>query len=403
MVSNSPLGRDAEELGPEMTELRHRLHRAPEIGLQLPRTQQTLLEALDGLGLELSQGRSVTSVTGVLRGGRSTGRSVLLRADMDALPVQERSGESFTSEVDGAMHACGHDLHMAMLVGGARLLADRRESLAGDVVLMFQPGEEGWNGAGAMLDEGVLTAAGAQVSAAYGMHVRSGKTPNGVFTTRGHTMMASSSRLVVTVQGRGGHGSSPHLTRDPITAAAEMITSLQTMVTRRFDVFDPVVVTVGTIAGGTATNIIPDDARFTATVRTFSAVNGEAVGAVATEVCQGVARAHGLDVDVQYVREYPVTVNDPAHAQFVADVVTEVFGADGYLPMESPEPGSEDFSRVLEAVPGSYLMLGASMAADYANAPSNHSPLARFDDLVMTRGALLHAELAVRALERDAA
>jgi hippurate hydrolase len=400
MTISSTLRSDVAELAPELTELRHQLHRSPEIGLQLPKTQETLLEALGDLGLEITIGRSVTSITGVLRGGRSTGTAVLLRADMDALPVQERSGEPFSSEIDGAMHACGHDLHMAMLVGGARLLAEQRDTLAGDIVFMFQPGEEGWDGAGAMISEGVLTAAGPQVSAAYGMHVRSGKTPNGVFTTRGNTMMASSSKLRVTVRGRGGHGSSPHLGRDPIPAAAEMITSLQTMVTRRFDVFDPVVVTVGAVSAGTASNVIPDTADFQATVRTFSAASGDAIGGLLTAVCEGVAHAHGVEVDVQYFREYPATVNDPLQAGFVADVVADVFGADQFLPMEFPEAGSEDFSRVLQAVPGSYMMLGASMSDDLQNAPSNHSPLARFDDRVMTRGALLHAELAIRSLER---
>jgi hippurate hydrolase len=400
MTTSSTLRSDVAELAPEMTHLRHRLHRAPEIGLQLPRTQETLLEALGDLGLEITLGKSVTSITGVLRGGRSSGTAVLLRADMDALPVQERSGESFSSEIDGAMHACGHDLHMAMLVGAARLLTEQRAELAGDIVFMFQPGEEGYDGAGAMIGEGVLTAAGPQVSAAYGMHVRSGKTPNGVFTTRGNTMMSSSSKLKVTVRGRGGHGSSPHLGRDPIAAAAEMITSLQTMVTRRFDIFDPVVITVGAVAGGIASNVIPDTANFQATVRTFSAATGEAIGPLATAVCEGVALAHGVEVDVEYLREYPATVNDPSQAGFVADVVADVFGEDQFLPMEFPEPGSEDFSRVLQAVPGSYMMLGASTAEDFANAPSNHSPLARFDDQVMTRGALLHAELAIRSLER---
>jgi hippurate hydrolase len=179
-----------------------------------------------------------------------------------------------------------------------------------------------------------------------------------------------------------------------------MITSLQTMVTRRFDVFDPVVVTVGAVSAGTASNVIPDTAVFQATVRTFSAATGDAIGALATAVCEGVAHAHGVEVDVQHVDEYPATVNDPLQARFVADVVADVFGADQFLPMEFPEAGSEDFSRVLQAVPGSYMMLGASMSDDLQNAPSNHSPLARFDDRVMTRGALLHAELAIRSLER---
>jgi hippurate hydrolase len=400
MTISSTLRTDIDEIAPEIVELRHRLHRRPEVGLQLPETQATLLEALDGLGLELSVGTSVTSITGVLRGGKSTGRAVLLRGDMDALPVQERTGVPFSSEIDGAMHACGHDLHMAMLVGAARTLSAQRESLEGDVVFMFQPGEEGWDGAQAMIDEGVLTAAGPKVSAAFGMHVRSGKTANGVFTTRGGIMMSSSSRLRVTVQGRGGHGSTPHLGRDPISALAAMITSLQTMVTRRFDIFDPVVLTIGTIQGGTRANIIPDTAGFEATVRTFSHRNGDLIGDYMTDVCEGVARSFGLEVEVAYIREYPATVNDHASAAFVHEVIGDLFGEDQFEPMEHPESGSEDFSRVLQEVPGSYMMLGASVYEDYDNAPTNHSPLAQFDDAVMSRGALVHAELAIRSLAR---
>jgi amidohydrolase len=400
MTISSTLRTDIDEIAPEIVELRHRLHRRPEIGLHLPETQATLLEALDGLGIELSVGKGATSITGVLRGGRSTGRAVLLRADMDALPVQERTGEPFSSEIDGVMHACGHDMHMAMLVGGARILAQQRESLEGDVVFMFQPGEEGWDGAKVMIDEGVLTAAGPKVSAAFGMHVRSGKTANGVFTTRGGIMMSSSSRLRVTVQGSGSHGSTPHLGRDPISALAAMITSLQTMVTRRFDIFDPVVLTVGMIQGGTRPNIIPDTAGFEATVRTFSHRNGELIGDYMTDVCEGIAKTLGLEVEVEYIREYPATVNDHASASFVHEVIGDLFGEDQFEPMVNPEPGSEDFSRVLEAVPGSYMMLGASVYDDYANAPSNHSPLAQFDDAVMSRGALVHAELAIRSLAK---
>jgi len=388
---------DADDLTGELTDLRHRLHRRPEIGLQLPQTQTMLLDAIADLGLELSVGERLTSITGVLRGGR-TGPAVLLSADMDGLPVQERSGAEFTSEIDGAMHACGHDLHMAMLVGAARLLAARREELHGDVVFMFQPGEEGWDGAGAMIDEGVLTAAGPMVSAAYGMHVQSNTTPNNLFTTRPGTMMAASSRLVVTVRGSGGHGSTPHLGRDPISAAAEMLLALQLMVTRRFDIFDPVVLTVGTIHGGTASNIIPDTAEFQATIRSFSEQTGQLVGDLATIVCQGVAAAHGVEVDARYVAEYPVTINDPAQAGFLADVVADVFGELRYQAMASPLSGSEDFSRVLQAVPGCYVMLGATLADDPATAPSNHSPLAVFDDAVLTTGAVLHTELAMRSL-----
>jgi len=388
---------EVSDLTPELVELRHGLHRHPEVGLHLPRTQETLLEALDNLGLELSLGKDLTSVTGVLRGSH-TGRAVLLRADMDALPVQERTGVDFGSEVDGAMHACGHDLHVAMLVGGARLLSAHRDALQGDVVFMFQPGEEGWDGAATMIAEGVLSAAGPRVEAAYGMHVQSATTPNNVLTTRRGTLMASSSRLIVTVLGRGGHGSTPHLGRDPVAAAAEMIMSLQTMVTRRFDVFDPVVITVGMIHGGTASNVVPETVEFRATIRTFSPEAHALVGDLAVKVCQGVASAHGLDVEATHLAEYPATVNDPHHADFVAAVARDVFGEDRYQPMVSPLTGSEDFSRVLASVPGSYVMLGASLAEDVTTAPSNHSPRAMFDDAVIATGALLHAELALRSL-----
>jgi amidohydrolase len=401
MSSLSTFQADADEIAPELTELRHRLHRRPEIGLDLPWTQETLLGELAGLGLEISRGRELSSITAVLRGGAGDGRAaVLLRADMDALPVAEASGVDFASENAGVMHACGHDLHMAMLVGAARLLSAHRDTLRGDVVLMFQPGEEGWDGAGLMIDEGVLDAAGRRVDAAYGMHVMAAKYPHGVFGSRPGTLMAASDWLAVTVRGQGGHGSAPHRGRDPVTAAAAMVTALQTMVTRRFDVFDPVVVTVGAFHAGTRRNIIPDTARFEATVRTFSARTRELVRAEAPRLCREIAAAHGVEADAEYHDEYPVTVNDHAHTAFAREVVDEVFGPGGYRAMEHPEAGAEDFSRVLAAVPGCYLMLGAA-TSDPGEAPNNHSPRATFDDAVLPAGALLHAELARRSLARD--
>jgi amidohydrolase len=402
MALDDVLRSDANQLAPELTELRHRLHRHPEIGLELPWTQEALLAELDGLGLEITLGDALTSITAVLRGGRRTGASVLLRGDMDALPVQEATGVAFTSEIDGAMHACGHDLHMTMLVGGARLLAAHRDELDGDVVFMFQPGEEGWNGAGYMIDEGVLDAGGARVDAAYGMHVMSAKYPKNLFVTRPGTLMAASDWLDVTVRGEGAHGSTPYLGRDPISAAAEIVSGLHALVTRRFNVFDPVVLTVGSLHGGTKRNIIPDDAHFDATVRTFSTESRERMRDEAPALCRAIGAAYGCEVDAEYRHEYPVTVNNAAHTQFAVDVVGAVFGADSYTPMVFPETGAEDFSRVLESVPGCYLFLGASVDGDTA-APSNHSPRATFSDDVLPRGALLHAQLAFRSLARDAA
>src|SRR3954447_15101511 len=402
MTRSESLRADARAMQGELAELRHALHRRPEVGLQLPRTQETVLQALDGLGLEVSTGTELSSVTAVLRGSRS-GPAVLLRGDMDALPVQEETGLDFSSEIDGAMHACGHDLHTAMLVGAARLLSAHRDALAGDVVFMFQPGEEGWDGAGYMLREGVLDAAGPRVSSAYGMHVMAAMNPRGQFTTRPGTLMAASDELRVTVRGAGGHGSAPHLARDPITVAAQLVGDLQTMVPRRFNVFDPVVLTVGTFHAGTKRNIIPDEAEFSATVRTFSAESRERMREASVQLCRSVAAAYGLEVDAEYVEEYPVTVNAPDHAAFAADVALELFGDDRYAPQAFPQAGSEDFSRVLAEVPGAYLFLGAAPGDDHETAPNNHSPRAEFSDSVLGDGALLHAELAVHTLERDAA
>jgi hippurate hydrolase len=393
---------DAAALQSDTADLRHRLHRVPEIGLQLPRTQELVLAELDGLGLEVSTGTALTSVTAVLRGGRP-GPAVLLRGDMDALPVQEETGLPWASEHEGAMHACGHDLHTAMLVSAAKVLAGRRDQLPGDVVFMFQPGEEGFDGAGRMLDEGVLDAAGETVTSAYGMHVMSARIPRGAFTTRPGTLMAASDGLHVTVRGEGGHGSAPHLAKDPVTVAAEIVTALQTMVTRRFDVFDPVVVTVGSFHAGTKRNIIPDEATFEATIRTFSAAARDRVRTESVRLCREIAEAHGLEADARYLDEYPATVNDAAHTAFAAGVAAEVFGEDRVPAMPFPQAGAEDFSRVLERVPGCYLFLGACTGEDPATAANNHSPRATFDDSVLSDGVLLHTALAVRALERDAA
>jgi amidohydrolase len=403
MTLEDRLHSDARELAGDMTQLRHQLHRRPEIGLQLPETQRAVLAALDGLPLEISVGTSCSSVTAVLRGTAAAGNggpapAVLLRGDMDALPVQEATGEEFTSTIDGVMHACGHDLHTAMLVGAARLLSAHRDALQGDVVFMFQPGEEGYNGAGAMIKEGVLDAAGSRVQRAYGMHVVSSKLPRSVFTTRPGTLMASSDGLMVTVHGVGGHGSAPHRAKDPVMVAAEMLLALQAMVTRQFDIFDPVVVTVGSIHAGTKRNIIPAEARFETTIRTFSRAARERIVAASVRLCTSIAEAHGLTADVRYDTEYPVTVNDVEQAAFASAVAADVFGPDRFTPMPDPEAGAEDFSRVLEEVPGCYLFLGACPDDDADAAEDNHSAYARFADSVMPDGVVLHANLAVRSL-----
>jgi hippurate hydrolase len=320
---------------------------------------------------------------------------------MDALPLTERTGLDFASTVDGVMHACGHDLHTAMLVGAARLLAARREELAGDVVFMFQPGEEGDDGAALMVGEGVLDAAGPRVSAAYAMHVFTAGLPHGVFTTRPGPVMASCDAIDVTVIGSGGHGSAPHKARDPIPAACEMVLALQTLVTRRMDVFDPVVLTTGQFHAGSRRNAIPDVARFDTTVRTFSARARDKVRTAAAELVTSIAAAHGLSVELSTPDGYPVTVNDPAEAAFAATTITESLGAERFQPMATPFAGAEDFSRVLAEVPGAFVILGACPpGVDPDGAPDNHSESVVFDEGVLADGAAVHAELAARGLDR---
>ena len=394
---------DARAMSDDLTQLRHRLHQRPEIGLDLPWTQEQVLAALDGLPLEISTGDDVSSVTAVVRGAASaSGRAVLLRGDMDALPVQERTGLDYTATGD-TMHACGHDLHTTMLVGAAHLLTARRDQLHGDVVLMFQPGEEGYDGAGHMVKAGVLDAAGRTVEAALALHVTSSFLPQGMFASRGGPVMSAADVLHVTVRGAGGHGSAPHRAKDPIPAACEMVTALQTMATRRFDVFDPVVVTIGAFHAGTVHNVIPDTATFEATLRSFSAEAHTRLLEETVRICHGIAAAHGLEVDAEAVELYPVTVNSAAEVDTFASVVGEVHGEGKFIELPNPLTGSEDFSRVLDRVPGTMAFLGACLPErDLMTAPYNHSPEAAFDDAVLPDGAAVYAEWALRRLSAPA-
>ena len=389
---------DAAALSDEIADLRHAIHAEPEIGLELPKTQAKVLSALDGLPLEITTGQQLSSVTAVLRGGKP-GPTVLLRGDMDALPVAERTGLSYESTVPGAMHACGHDLHTAMLVGAAKLLSARQAELPGNVIFMFQPGEEGNGGARLMIEEGVLDAAGSRPVGAYALHVASGLLPLGVAASKSGAVMAAADTLHVTVHGRGGHGAQPHHAADPIPVACEIVMALQTMVTRKFDVFDPVVVTVGTFHAGTTDNVIPDDANFVATIRTFSAQSRDLARESSVRLVREIAAAHGLSADVEFQDGYPVTSNDHTEYDFTAQTIGEVFGEHRFIAAPNPLTGSEDFSYVLEQIPGAFVMVGACPPdVDSATAPFNHSAQAVFDDGIIADGMALYAELAIRRL-----
>ena len=389
---------DAAALQDDLRTLRATLHRSPELGLNLPQTQATVLAELDDLPLTVTTGTRLSSVTAVLRGALP-GPTVLLRGDMDALPVTEYGPPDQISATPGRMHACGHDLHTAMLAGAARLLSARRDRLAGDVIFMFQPGEEGRRGARIMMDEGVLEASGNRPVAAYALHVFASSLPAGTFLTRSGPIMAAADRLAVTVRGAGGHAAQPHRAKDPVPAACEMVLALQAMVTRGFDVFDPVVVTVGSFHSGTADNIIPATAHFEVTIRTFSQRNRGRVQDRSIRLVHGIADAHALKVEVEYEVNYPVTVNDAAETAFTADTIRDVYGEERFIDSPSPFAGAEDFAFLGAEVPSAYVILGACPAdRDPDRAPGNHAPEAAFDDAVLADGAALYAELALRRL-----
>jgi hippurate hydrolase len=379
-------------------EFRRRLHRFPEIGLQLPRTQAAVLEALAELPVEVGTGTTTSSVVGVLRGARP-GPTYLLRADMDALPVQEATGLPFASEIPGVMHACGHDTHVAMLLGAARLLAERRDELAGQVVFMLQPGEEGFHGARYMLEEGLLDVVPeAPVSGAFALHITS-TFASGTVNVRPGPMMAAADQWRMVVRGRGGHASMPHAAADPIPVAAEIVLALQSMVTRGVDVFDPAVVTVAHIAGGSTNNVIPDSVFLEGTVRTLSAAQRAAIVPAVGRLAAGIAEAHGLTAEFEHDPGYPVTVNDAGVAAQVLSTAAELLGSQASVLMRAPLMGAEDFSYVLDRVPGVMAFLGACPAGqEPESAPPNHSNLVVFDEEPLPAGAALYARMAMQAL-----
>jgi amidohydrolase len=394
----------AGAIGPDLIALRRRLHQIPEIGLHLPLTQQAVLEALAGLDLEVTLGHRLSSVVAVLRGrgGNTSGEHrpvVLLRGDMDALPVTEDLPLDYVSRHEGLMHACGHDLHVAGLVGAARILHELLDELEGDVVFMFQPGEEGPGGAKPMIEEGLLDAAGTRLDAAYALHVYSSKHPLGTWFGRPGRHMAAADKLTVRVVGEGGHGSQPFRAKDPIPVACEIVVALQTLVTRQFNVFDPVVITVGRFVAGTKANIIPDDAVFEATVRSLSeGARAEVIRRVEL-LAASLAAGHGLRAEFEHLPGYPVTINDEAEYAFAMDTIIALFGRERYTNQGSPKMGSEDFSFIGQLVPSAYVNISACPVEDFASAPDNHSPRADFDDSVVPDAAALLAELALRRLE----
>ncbi|MEN9752382.1 MAG: hypothetical protein RL670_73 [Actinomycetota bacterium] len=384
---------EAREDLPQLQVLRRDLHQIPEFGLELPQTQARLHREIEGLG-SIAFGKRLNSLVLRIQGGQP-GPTVLLRSDMDALKVVETSGESFAS-TNGYMHACGHDLHMAMAVGAARLLHRHREELHGNVDIWFQPGEEGHGGADVMIEEGALTAHGDKPIAAYGIHVFS-TYPAGIFASRAGALMASAGDMLVTFRGKGGHGSMPWLAKDPITPMIEAMNSIPALVSKHFSAFDPVIVNIGWVRAGddATTNVVPEQASFGATVRTFSDENFTAIRERLLAHMNAVASAHQVEVEVEFTPSSHVVLNDAAAVERVRSLVSEGLGVERYLTLAQPIAGGEDFASILREVPGAFIFLGAMPPeVDPAEAEANHSGKARFDDSVLADGAALLAALA---------
>lgn len=395
---------EAATIHSELIALRRQLHREPELGLDLPRTQAAVLHALDGLPLEITTGKGLSSVVAVLRGTAPLPEgaerpTVLLRGDMDGLPIREKTGLEYASAT-GRMHACGHDLHTAGLVGAAQLLSRRVHELAGDVIFMFQPGEEGPGGAEPMIAEGVLSVTGRRPDAAYGVHVLSSVEAGRWFTKPG-ALMAGGLLLRITVTGRGGHGSMPYASIDPVPVAAEIVLALQSYQTRRTKAFDPVVITVGRIEAGTAPNVIPDTATMEGSVRVLSEESIAQLSNDLPRLVDGISSAHGCIAETELVLELPVTVNDEDETAFVLDELAALHG-ERVTMMPEPRMGSEDFSYVLNEVPGTFMYLGAHPAPLPAVPPTNHSPMAVFDDGVLAEQAATLAHLAFTRITAQA-
>jgi hippurate hydrolase len=405
-VPDHSLLHEARDVLPEAVRLRRRLHARPEVGLDLPFTQEAVLTALADLPVTVATGSSTSSVVATLEGSHP-GPTVLLRGDMDALPMPEDTGLPYASEIDGAMHACGHDTHVAMLAGAAQLLAGRRNDMAGRVVMMFQPGEEGHHGARFMLEEGLLDVgpladgSPSPISGAFALHITS-LFPSGTINLRGGTMMASSDTMRIVVRGRGGHASAPHQAVDPIPVACEVVQAIQTMVTRRIDVFDPGVVTVGQITAGTTSNVIPETAMILGTIRAVSERTRRRVHDGVRRVAEGVAAAHEAGVEVDIELGYPVTINDLGYAGFTSAVAIDLLGANRVTSMPAPVMGAEDFSYVLQEVPGALAFLGATPpGVNPRQAAPNHSNRVLFDEDAMATGIAMYAQMALAHVAGD--
>jgi hippurate hydrolase len=376
-----------EGFGEKIVALRRDIHREPELGFDTKKTAEKVLSALDGLPLEIQTGVAENGIVATLR-GKDDGPTVGLRADMDALPIHEETGLPFASEIEGKMHACGHDGHTSMLVGAAHALCGMRERLNGTVKFFFQPAEEGGGGGKVMVDEGVAD----DVVCVYALHLWPG-LPFGTAATKAGPIMAAADAFEMTVRGTGGHGAFPHQTADAIAIAAQIVTALQTLVSREVDPVEPAVLTVGEIGAGSAFNIIPETARLGGTVRTFNEDLRRRMPERIEQLARGVAQGMRGDAELDYSFSYPVTMNDEGAAQHALTAIRDLFGEENALELANPAMGGEDFAFFLEKIPGAFIWLGVGEDVSYL-----HTPTFAFDEEILPRGAALLTALALESL-----
>jgi hippurate hydrolase len=387
----------AQEGADETIALRRAIHQEPELGLDCPRTRDKLKAALAGLPLTIRDSHATSGFVARLDGA-SPGRTVLLRGDMDALPIDEDTGLNFASRFAGVMHACGHDSHSAMLAGAARLLAPRRDQLAGTILFMFQPGEEGHHGARHMIAEGLLD--DPTPEAAFAIHVFP-NVPGGLVACRTGALLAATDTLRATITGKGGHAAMPHDAVDPLPVACEAVLALQTHVARATSFTDPAILSITRIAAGSTHNVIPDSVELLGTLRTLSPERRQASRVAFAHILAHVAQAHGCTAEVAIEDGYPPTMNDPRAVAMIEAIVSERFGAEAYHSIPAPIMGGEDFAYVLEKIPGAMAILGvAPPDGDASRRPPIHNAAMLIDEAVIPRGVALHCAFAARFLER---
>ena len=381
------LRQEIDELASQLVAWRRDFHRHPEVAFREERTSQVIKDFLEGLGLPVRTLAKTGLRADLL--GRPGGKTVALRADIDALPLQEEGESDYKSEIPGVMHACGHDGHMATVMGAAKILAERKENFKGKVVFLFQPSEERPpGGAKPMIEEGALEG----VDAIFGLHLWQGVPTGKVGVVKG-PMMAASDNFSVVVKGKAGHGSMPHQTVDPIFVASQLVCNIQSIVSRNVDPLKPAVVSFGVIQGGTINNIIPDQVLLKGTVRSFDPAVQELAEKRLDEIAGQTCRAFGAKAEFAYERGYPALVNPTAEVDFLLDVMKETLGEDRIVDFD-PIMGGEDFAYYLQEIPGAFFFFGSGDGMTYPH----HHPKFDIDEKALPDATLLLTHLALRFL-----